>query len=172
MTFEFHRYSLPLTGDLLLVTRNGALVSLDFSNFEDRFNVLLKRRFKIDATHLPETPLPQAIQKALDSWHVGDTSLFNTLTFDEGGTDFQRHVWKLLRTIPCGTTWSYAQLAIALNNPKAVRAVARANALNPIGIITPCHRVIGSDGTLTGYAGGLERKRALLQHEGALPHLL
>jgi O-6-methylguanine DNA methyltransferase len=172
MTFERHHYTLPLTGELLLMTRNGALVSLDFRDFENRFNLLLMRRFQIEAAHVPITPLPMLIKKALDSWQSGDTCLFNTLSFDEGGTDFQRSVWKILRTIPCGTTWSYAQLAVALNNPKAVRAVARANALNPIGIITPCHRVIGSDGTLTGYAGGLDRKRALLQHEGALPQLL
>jgi methylated-DNA-[protein]-cysteine S-methyltransferase len=172
MTFERHEYTLPITGDLLLVTRNGALVSLDFADFAERFATLVQRRFREDTNKLPITPLPATIKQALDGWSKGDKYSFAALQFDEGGTDFQRAVWAKLRTIPCGTTWSYAQLANALNNPKAVRAVARANALNPIGIITPCHRVIGSDGSLTGYAGGLARKRALLEHEGARLSLL
>lgn len=84
------------------------------------------------------------------------------------GTEFQRRVWEELRRIPCGSTISYAELARRLGDPRAVRAVARANALNPIAILIPCHRVIGSDGTLTGYAGGLERKARLLELEGAI----
>lgn len=84
------------------------------------------------------------------------------------GTEFQRRVWAELRRIPCGETISYAELARRIGDPKAVRAVARANALNPIAVLIPCHRVIGSDGTLTGYAGGLERKARLLELEGAI----
>jgi methylated-DNA-[protein]-cysteine S-methyltransferase len=82
-----------------------------------------------------------------------------------GGTDFQRSVWKALRDIPAGETRSYGQLAAAIGIPKAVRAVGLANGANPVGVIVPCHRVIGSGGKLTGYAGGLERKRWLLAHE-------
>ncbi len=85
------------------------------------------------------------------------------------GTDFQLRVWKLLQRIPFGSTRSYAELADELGNPAAVRAVAAANGRNPVSIIVPCHRVIGSDGTLVGYAGGLERKRFLLELEGAIP---
>lgn len=81
------------------------------------------------------------------------------------GTPFQRQVWDVLLTIPPGQTRSYAEVARLMGRPTAVRAVARANATNPIAIIIPCHRVIGSDGTLTGYAGGLDRKRWLLAHE-------
>lgn len=81
------------------------------------------------------------------------------------GTDFQQAVWAALRTIPHGETWSYQQLADAINNPKAVRAVGLANGKNPISIIVPCHRVIGKNGQLTGYAGGIERKAWLLEHE-------
>lgn len=87
------------------------------------------------------------------------------------GTEFQKRVWEELRRIPCGSTISYAELARRIGDPRAVRAVARANALNPIAILIPCHRVIGSDGTLTGYAGGLERKARLLKLEGALAPL-
>lgn len=82
------------------------------------------------------------------------------------GTDFQLQVWEKLREIPFGQTWSYRQLAIAIGNEKAVRAVGNANSKNKLNIIVPCHRVIGSNGTLTGYAGGLWRKKWLLKHEG------
>lgn len=84
------------------------------------------------------------------------------------GTPFQRAVWNQLAQIPFGSTSTYAAIAEALENPSAVRAVGAANGRNPISIVLPCHRVIGADGTLTGYAGGLDRKRALLIHEGAL----
>ncbi len=85
------------------------------------------------------------------------------------GTPFQRAVWTALCTIPVGQTRSYAELAASIGKPDAVRAVGRANALNPFPIVCPCHRVVGSDGSLTGYAGGLEMKRALLELEGATP---
>lgn len=84
------------------------------------------------------------------------------------GTEFQQRVWQALIEIPYGTTWSYGQLAQRLGNPNASRAVGLANGSNPISILVPCHRVIGADGSLTGYGGGLERKRWLLEHEGAL----
>ena len=89
------------------------------------------------------------------------------LTLDPQGTDFQQQVWQALLTIPYGQVASYADIAQQINNPKAVRAVGAANGKNPISIIVPCHRVIGSNGTLTGYAGGLERKQWLLQHESS-----
>ena len=82
------------------------------------------------------------------------------------GTPFQRAVWRALREIPCGETRSYGEIARRIGRPKAVRAVGLANGANPIGIVVPCHRVIGSNGTLTGYGGGIERKRWLLAHEG------
>ena len=84
-----------------------------------------------------------------------------------GGTAFQKAVWAALRAIPAGETRSYSQLAAAIGSPKAVRAAGLANGQNPIAVVVPCHRVIGANGTLTGYAGGLERKRWLLAHEGA-----
>ena len=84
------------------------------------------------------------------------------------GTDFQRRVWDALRTVPYGDTSTYGKVARALGEPQAVRAVGAANGRNPIGIIVPCHRVVGTDGSLTGYAGGLDRKRWLLRHEAAV----
>ncbi|GAA5525674.1 methylated-DNA--protein-cysteine methyltransferase [Microbulbifer aestuariivivens] len=89
------------------------------------------------------------------------------LPLNPRGTEFQRRVWASLRAIPYGETRSYREQAAALGNPKAIRAAARANGANPIAIVVPCHRVIGADGSLTGYAGGLEMKARLLNLEGA-----
>jgi methylated-DNA-[protein]-cysteine S-methyltransferase len=89
-----------------------------------------------------------------------------------GGTAFQQNVWQALRTIPAGRTLSYGQLAAQLGNPKGMRAVGLANGANPIALIVPCHRVIGANGTLTGYGGGMTRKHWLLRHEGSLPQSL
>ncbi|QTJ67560.1 methylated-DNA--[protein]-cysteine S-methyltransferase [Rhodococcus sp. ZPP] len=88
-----------------------------------------------------------------------------TLSLAARGTPFQQRVWDTLRTIPYGQTWTYRELAAALGSPTAIRAVAAANGKNPISIIVPCHRVVGTDGSLTGYAGGLDRKRFLLTRE-------
>ncbi|MEE4245856.1 MAG: methylated-DNA--[protein]-cysteine S-methyltransferase [Kangiellaceae bacterium] len=90
------------------------------------------------------------------------------LTLDLQGTDFQRQAWQALMDIPYGETRSYQQQASSINNAKAVRAIGMANGRNPISIIVPCHRVIGSNGKLTGYAGGIDKKQWLLQHEGVL----
>jgi len=84
---------------------------------------------------------------------------------ETGGTPFQQEVWRSLRAIPCGTTTSYGKLAAQIGRPAAVRAVGLANGANPVAVVIPCHRVIGSNGSLTGYGGGLERKRWLLDHE-------
>jgi methylated-DNA-[protein]-cysteine S-methyltransferase len=170
----FERHILPVKniGDVLLVTRAGKIAAVDFPDHAARLAKLLMRRFTMDHASLPETTAPDDIEKAFDDWANGSDAAFRALALEEGGTDFQRTVWAALRVIPLGQTWSYARLASAVGNPKAVRAVASANGQNPIGIITPCHRVIGSDGSLTGYAGGLDRKALLLRLEGALPALM
>lgn len=102
----------------------------------------------------------------LQAYFAGKRKEFD-LPLNQQGTDFQQQVWQALLTIPFGQVASYADMAQAINNPKAVRAVGAANGKNPISIIVPCHRVIGANGTLTGYAGGLDRKQWLLQHESA-----
>ncbi len=104
-------------------------------------------------------------KQQLEEYFAGIRREFD-LTLDQQGTDFQRSVWGKLLEIPYGVQKAYRDIAEALNNPKAVRAVGAANGRNPISIIVPCHRVIGSNGTLTGYGGGLERKAWLLRHEG------
>jgi len=111
-----------------------------------------------------------AMAAELTHYFAGELREFKT-PLDPAGTDFQRRVWDELLKVPFGQTRTYAQIAAAIGRPAAVRAVARANATNPIAIVIPCHRVIGSDGTLTGYGGGLERKAWLLDHERAVAGL-
>lgn len=110
------------------------------------------------------TPLLQRAGAQIDEYFAGTRRDFD-LPLAPRGTEFQREVWAVLRTIPFGATWSYAQVARRLGRPRAVRAVGAANGGNPIAIVIPCHRVVGSDGSLTGYGGGLPRKRWLLAHE-------
>jgi AraC family transcriptional regulator of adaptative response/methylated-DNA-[protein]-cysteine methyltransferase len=104
------------------------------------------------------------LKNEITEYFEGTRKIFN-VSLDAPGTEFQQSVWRILREIPYGDTWSYLDQAIALGKPKSVRAVANANGHNRISIIVPCHRVIGSDGSLTGYGGGLERKRWLLEFE-------
>ncbi|MGK0362808.1 MAG: methylated-DNA-[protein]-cysteine S-methyltransferase [Bradymonadia bacterium] len=110
---------------------------------------------------------PHGAITALSAWLAGAHGALDGVAIAPIGSDFQRIVWRLLRTIPAGQARTYGELAVALGRPTATRAVARANATNPVAVIVPCHRVIGSDGAMRGYAGGLHRKRWLLAHEGA-----
>jgi methylated-DNA-[protein]-cysteine S-methyltransferase len=109
---------------------------------------------------------PGGLTQALCAYFEGELAAIRGLPVVFGGTEFQRDVWRGLLRIPCGQTRSYGDIAREIGRPKAVRAVGLANGSNPIGIVVPCHRVIGSNGTLTGYGGGIERKRWLLAHEG------
>jgi len=110
------------------------------------------------------SPLLLAARRELEEYFAGTRRRFD-VPLDAGGTTFQREVWAALREIPYGETWSYRRVAVALGRPTATRAVGAANGQNPVAIIVPCHRVIGADGSLTGYAGGLAIKRWLLAHE-------
>ena len=112
-------------------------------------------------------PFIAQARQALADYFGGVTTDFASLTLDPHGTPFQLQVWQELRRIPWGQTISYGELARRLGNPKAARAVGQANAVNPIPLIIPCHRVIAADGSLGGYSSGLDRKRWLLRHEGA-----
>ena len=111
-------------------------------------------------------PLAEAARQ-LEEYFAGDRTEFD-LPLAPRGTDFQQRVWALLREIPFGETTTYGALAERLGNPRTVRAVGLANGRNPLSIVVPCHRVIGADGSLVGFGGGLERKRALLAHEAAV----
>ncbi|MBO6808625.1 MAG: methylated-DNA--[protein]-cysteine S-methyltransferase [Thalassospira sp.] len=160
------RYASPI-GKLSLASIGCKLVHLDFEDNDDRLHIIQNRRFK-DLEWQEGGQAPAPVIKWLDDYFTGTVGALPTDAINMVGTAFQKSVWDALITIPSGKSVSYAGLADQLGNPKAVRAVARANALNPVSIIVPCHRVIGSNGTLTGYAGGLERKKWLLDHEAAM----
>ncbi|WP_321392400.1 methylated-DNA--[protein]-cysteine S-methyltransferase [Emcibacter sp.] len=150
-------------GIIFAISNRDKLCALDFEEFEDRMHRLLaKRHDSYDLTEQKNTFL----RDRLDRYFSGNMDSFNDIEVEISGTPFQSRVWQALRTIPAGETWSYKDLAAAVGNPKAVRAVGTANGQNPVAIIIPCHRVIGSDGGLAGYAGGIERKRRLLELEG------
>jgi methylated-DNA-[protein]-cysteine S-methyltransferase len=123
----------------------------------------------VEAVRQPDTasPLLRAVVEQLAEYFAGTRTTF-TLPLHFVGTAFQQRVWQQLLTVPYGQTVSYQEIANALGNPKAVRAVGAANGQNPISIIAPCHRIIGSNGALIGYGGGLWRKEWLLKHEGGL----
>lgn len=110
---------------------------------------------------------PGGCASAVHAYFQGEFAIIDSLSVDVGGTPFQRAVWRALRAIPAGRTMSYAELARHIGRPSAVRAVGRANGANPISVVVPCHRLVGTNGSLTGYGGGLERKRWLLAHEAA-----
>jgi methylated-DNA-[protein]-cysteine S-methyltransferase len=114
---------------------------------------------------LKPTANPHGLSEAISRYFAGELNAIDAIPVETGGTPFQREVWRALREIPCGATISYGQLAQRISRPAAVRAVGLANGPNPIAVIVPCHRVIGSNGSLTGYGGGIERKRWLLDHE-------
>jgi methylated-DNA-[protein]-cysteine S-methyltransferase len=114
---------------------------------------------------LAPCPNPAGITEHVARYFAGDLRAIDQIRVATGGTPFQRQVWRSLREIPCGTTISYGQLARQIGRPAAVRAVGLANGANPVAVIVPCHRVIGAGGSLTGYGGGIERKRWLLNHE-------
>jgi methylated-DNA-[protein]-cysteine S-methyltransferase len=128
-------------------------------------DILRRLHFSDHAPNLPQTRAPQAIRGALEAYFEGDITAIDRVQVQADGTPFQMKVWKALREIPAGETISYGELAARIGQPTASRAVGLANGSNPISIVVPCHRVIGANGKLTGYGGGLERKRWLLDHE-------
>jgi methylated-DNA-[protein]-cysteine S-methyltransferase len=109
---------------------------------------------------------PAGAVSVLKRYFAGDLASLDEIEVELHGTSFQQRVWTALRTVREGTTLSYAKLADRVGSPAAVRAVGAANGANPVAVVLPCHRIIGSDGSLTGYGGGLDRKRWLLSHEG------
>jgi methylated-DNA-[protein]-cysteine S-methyltransferase len=107
------------------------------------------------------------VEARLAGYFAGDTAALDGIDVELNGTPFQRRVWEALRGVPAGQTASYAEIARRIDAATAVRAVGAANGANPVAIVVPCHRIIGSSGSLTGYGGGLDRKQWLLRHEGA-----
>jgi methylated-DNA-[protein]-cysteine S-methyltransferase len=163
MRLLIDRIPSPLSS-ILLVSDGVNLCALDFADYESRLMGLLHKRYQ--SLELVETIDPQGFSSKIRAYLDGDYHSLDRIAVNLGGTDFQQLVWQELRHIPVGTTVSYGELANKLGKPTAARAVGMANSLNPIAIVVPCHRVIGTNAKLTGYAGGLERKQWLLQHEG------
>jgi methylated-DNA-[protein]-cysteine S-methyltransferase len=155
MTTYFATLDSPV-GELLLMSNGEALVGLHMEL--QRYPVQRDPSWRRDDRAL------QPVRRQLEAYFAGELTDFD-VPLAAAGTPFQRRVWEELRRIPYGETWSYGELARRLGDPKACRAVGLANGRNPIGIVVPCHRVIGANGALTGYGGGIERKRWLLAHE-------
>ncbi len=159
-------FDVPL-GRAIAIRRGAALAALslhpDRDSARDALERLGTRSVRDDAD-----PLLSATRAQLDEYFDGRRRAFD-LPLAPRGTPFQQRVWQALLGIPYGTTTTYGAIAESLGRPAAVRAVGAANGKNPLAVIVPCHRVVGADGSLTGYAGGLAIKRALLVHEGAIP---
>ncbi|WP_309232552.1 methylated-DNA--[protein]-cysteine S-methyltransferase [Cylindrospermum sp. FACHB-282] len=153
-------------GTILIVSDGEKLCAVDFVDSELRMIKLLQRRYG-NFTFL-DVKDPQSFSSRIRAYFKGDEQSLDDIPVNTGGTAFQQQVWLTLRTIPWGKTISYGELAKKIGKPTACRAVGLANSLNPVAIVLPCHRVIGTNAALTGYAGGLERKRWLLHYEGAL----
>lgn len=154
----------PLGPALLVTDAAGAV--LGFNWYDD---AAARARLLAGHAHRAAEPgaAPANVLAALDGYWSGDLAAIDAVPVAGAGTAFQRRVWAALRTIPAGTTTTYGALARTLGGTKLTRAVGLANGANPVGVFVPCHRVIGSTGALTGYAGGLDRKRWLLTHERA-----
>ncbi|AFZ24944.1 O-6-methylguanine DNA methyltransferase [Cylindrospermum stagnale PCC 7417] len=151
-------------GTILIVADGEKLCAVDFADYELRMIKLIERRY--GNFSLLDVKDPQGFSSRIRAYLKGDVQSLDDIPVNTGGTAFQQQVWLTLRTIPWGKTISYSELAAKIGKPTAYRAVGLANSLNPVALVLPCHRVIGANAALTGYAGGLERKRWLLHHEG------
>ena len=157
MTYFYKTMKSPV-GELKLVASDNGLTAILWENDDPRRVRLAP--LSEDTKH----PVLLETERQLNDYFGGKRKSFS-LKLDFSGTEFQKRVWAALLTIPFGETRTYGQLALHLGNPKATRAVGAANGRNPVAVIVPCHRVIGANGTLTGYGGGLPRKKWLLDHE-------
>jgi methylated-DNA-[protein]-cysteine S-methyltransferase len=153
-------------GAVWLASDGRSLCALELGGDAEGLLLRVRARFGQDV-RAREVADPLGFTARARAYFAGDLHALSEVPVDGGGTVFQRQVWAALREIPPGETRSYSAIAARLGVPRARRAVGLANARNPVAIAVPCHRVLGADGTLTGYAGGLERKRWLLAHEGA-----
>ncbi len=163
MRLLIDRLPSPVGQNFIVWDEQENVRALDFEEYETRMQILLHRHYgRVD---LIPGRTPKNISDKIDAYFDGNLLSINTIPVETGGTRFQRDAWLALRNIPAGTTRSYGQQAATIGSPKAARAVGAANGANPVVIIVPCHRVIGSTGKLTGFGGGLKRKQWLLAHE-------
>src|SRR5581483_9820387 len=155
--FSVDRLETPIGMALVISDADGALRAFDWEDHAERIKGLL--RLQYGAADLKITRAPKAIRTALTDYFGGDLAALKTIDWRIAGTDFQRKVWMALPTIPAGRTMSYGALAAKLGSPNAMRAVGHANGSNPISVVIPCHRLIGANGSLVKYGGGLHRKQ-------------
>ena len=166
MRLQLDRLPSPIGTMLAVFDEDGRLRALDFDDHEPRLQRLLQRHY--GTFELAAGRAPTSIAEPLTAYFDGELEAVDAVPVATGGTAFQRRVWDALRTLPPRRTTSYGELAAAIGAVGASRAVGLANGANPIAIVVPCHRVIGVNGSLTGYGGGLHRKHWLLAHEGAI----
>ncbi|WP_342735905.1 methylated-DNA--[protein]-cysteine S-methyltransferase [Bradyrhizobium sp. B117] len=164
VSFRVDRLPTPIGVALLVTDAEGNLRALDWEDYEHRMRELLRLHY--GAVDLADRPAPTQMRTALSNYFEGDLGQLSSIAWRIAGTPFQQKVWTALAKIPVGTTMSYGAMAARIEMPKAIRAVGHANGSNPISVVLPCHRLIGADGSLVKYGGGLERKRWLLRHEG------
>ncbi|WP_374576073.1 methylated-DNA--[protein]-cysteine S-methyltransferase [Phenylobacterium sp.] len=165
-TLTLDRMATPIGEAVIATDAEGVLCAVDWEDyFEARMRRLLERHHR--GANISTGRAPAAVRAAFEAYFAGRIDALDDLAWRTNGTAFQQAVWAALCEIPAGETRSYSALAARVGRPAAVRAVGLANGSNPISLVVPCHRVIGADGSLTGYGGGLERKRWLLAHEGA-----
>ncbi len=157
----------PIGEFAIIVDDDRKLCAAGFTKRHERMEREIRVRSNRGESSLVRASDPGGWSAAIERYFAGDLAAFDGPPIAMRGTPFQLAVWRALREIPSGETRSYADVARRIGNPKAVRAVGLANGNNPIGVIVPCHRVIGSNGSLTGYGGGIDRKRWLLAHERA-----
>lgn len=165
MRHEISKMETPL-GPIVWAERDGALLALEFADSTETIEARLAKRDGKDVAYAPG-PRRGAIAERLRAYFGGDVRALDDIPVAAQGTPFQRRVWDALRRIPVGRTASYREIAARVGVPTASRAVGSANAANPVALVVPCHRVVRSDGSLCGYAGGVEKKAWLLKHEGA-----
>lgn len=156
----------PIAPLQLFTDEEGAVRVLDFDTDSPRTARLMRTCY--GGVPVEAGAAPADVRAEMDAYFAGDLTALTRVPWAVVGTDFQKTVWRALLDIPAGTTTTYGALAARIGRPSAVRAVGLANGANPVGVVIPCHRVIGANGALTGYGGGLERKRWLLAHERAV----
>lgn len=164
-TLTLDRLATPIGTALLVTDERGFLRAFNWTDYEPAMMSWIARHYP--KAKLVEGRASPAVRTAFEAYFQGAAHALENVPWKASGTAFQLKVWEALCTIPAGETLSYARLAEKIGRPTAVRAVGLANGANPVAVVVPCHRVIGTNGSLTGYGGGLPRKRWLLGHEGA-----
>lgn len=164
--FLIDRIATPIGELVVIADPEGRLRTIDWTEHAARMTLLLDRYYGKGGYALTPKRDPNGLSSAMRRYFKGEIGVLAELPIATTGTPFQKSIWQALRKIEDGTAISYAELARRIGRPNAVRAAGLANGQNPISIVVPCHRVIGSNGSLTGYGGGIERKQWLLDHEG------